>query len=213
MIIEKPKWLKEWLASGWMNPRIFAWELSIGDWIEKALDWVRDWLNWLNYQAELAYNWAIEVWEKAKELADVIWTEIGSIWNRISDIIEVWWSNLGEWWETTKTTILEWINIGWSLFNDWWKSWVTELWEWIDITLMPLLSKVAELFDITKEIGDFADVIWSELTELGKEHYILWDATIDFITNPVKYFMTQILPIIIEDFVRGFDRGLKGDKK
>lgn len=100
MAVSKPSWLRSWLSK--LNWDIFTWRVYIGDAIEGAIDWLLMVTNNALDFATLAFNKALDAWNKAVELGKELTTIVNKFRSEVFDRINVWWDELGEWWETKK---------------------------------------------------------------------------------------------------------------
>jgi len=177
MGIEKPSWLRDALASGWLNLQRGQWvnwqfivvppiSFTPGLWIETAIDWVVPWINSALTWGQQAWNKAADAWNKALEA-------LGKINNWLSNTWAWFFSSITSWWESTKWTVLGWVeNV---------KAWFLQV----------LPGKLAEWWEgIKSTLGDIGGAILTALIPF-KPILDFWNwkgkAMVDFFGNPQAY--------------------------
>lgn len=177
MAVSKPGWLTR--ALDLLNWDIFTWKVYIGDAVERGIDWTLEWVNWGIDQATLAYNKAVDAWDKAlevyRDLRSWVNTELQRAGNlidaaksflleRIRDIrsainsVDVWLDNFRR--DTLpKLLDTQWVRDffgkGISTINDWWAARRGEIDNRLDAEITPVRDEVnrrASIFGIVKNL-------------------------------------------------------------
>lgn len=163
---------------------------------------------WLNY-AEDAWNWVLYAFSNVVAIVDV-------------------------WWQATRITVQGWIETATQGFNELKVAW-DEFWQ------ITFPNWTTELLRIGSELSDFFTVTlptlidwkallpwWlTKLIDIGEliktafvEREAFWagwqdwkDKVTEFFTDPFEWIKTNIIDPIVDDFNRGFDRGMKGGEE
>lgn len=147
-----------------------------------------------------------------------------------------WWANvtsvITNWWSSTQYTVQSWIAIATEgldalkiAWNDFWTITFPEWTAKLDLVRADLTHFftyiLPELFDLAYAEqwwkSKFLDVTGAINTAFI-EHTPFWegwqdwrDAVTEFFTNPFDWIKTHIFEPIINDFITGFNKGLKGE--
>jgi len=157
--------------------------------LEEIGDWFYDWtsnvrgeiLNWWSWTTHVVEGWVTSALIEAKLYTDML---ANSFW----DLREAWDSFAGK--IPTLDSLLAWWS-NWTgellaIVNNWWTSTLTEVEGLIDSSF------------ILRE--DF----WSGWQDSR-------DKVTEFFTDPFNWIKAYIIEPIVDDFNRGFDRGMKGE--
>lgn len=143
-------------------------------------------------------------------------------------------ATLGDWWDTKKPIVQGWIDIATQGLNGlivaWDNFWKITFPQWTD-KLEVLGSDFGDFF--TQKLPTLFDVSYAELWWRGKfsdvtdtinsaftERESFWsgwqdfkDGIVLFFTDPLDWIKSHVIEPIVEDFNKGFDRGMKGEEE
>lgn len=144
------------------------------------------------------------------------------------------WGTVDSWWASTKPTVQGWIDIATQGFDSLQVAW-SNFW---NITWPGLTGNLARLraeWDYFWRVTypTLVDVQWAwswwtgRLTEVGdlinskfKEAAPLWEGwqdmraqVVEFFTDPLDWIKAHVIEPIVDDFNKGFDRGISGEEE
>lgn len=188
---------------------------DFNEWVDDTVDKLRDiwsqwdiwdYFRWWFEAAETAYNWFLGRWNWfQKEVAD--WWSI--IWPYVDSYIDKAVEGLSE------------LKVAWDTF------WTVTFPQWVTI-LEDLRATISDFFTTTlPTLIDWQSLLpwWlTKLIDIGElintaftEREPFWagwqdwkDKVTEFFTNPFNWIFTHVIEPIIDDFNKGFDRGMKG---
>lgn len=162
-------------------------------------------LGWLPNLDDINYwftNWISNVtsiitsWWNTTQLTVQGWIETAkSFLQSQINSLNTWLTSLQAAWDAFKgkipsiDTIISW-------FTNWWANILAQIIAWGALTALQIQSLIDSAFTLRNDY-------WA-----GWQDWRL--AVIEFFTNPFDWIKTHIFEPIVDDFNRGFDRGLKG---
>lgn len=181
---------------------------KFNEWVDYAHNWIEQILTEYDiYQAFKDYfTYAINAWNWILNF----WTYVGA--------------KVNEWWKPTAATVQGWISIAAQGLNDLLVAWDT-FWQ------ITFPNWTTELLKISSELSHFFtailptlfDIKYAEIWWVGKAKDIaslidtefkirlpFYNELVIFFTNPFDWIKAHIFEPIVDDFNRGFDRGMKG---
>lgn len=189
--------------------------LMFGDWAENVADQIASIFN-----PDEIYSYFKDYFTAAIRA----WDWVGAAWTNVTKIVY-------DWWAITKTTVLGWIDyateglialeVAWGEFKaitfPFWttalESIGSELSNFFTVTLPTLFDvKYAEEWWRGKAT-DTLEMINTAFTE-REGFWAGWqdwrDKVTEFFTDPFGWVKSHVIEPIVDDFNRGFDRGMKG---
>jgi len=148
-----------------------------------------------------------------------------------------WWSEvtsaIATWWSATATTVQGWIDTA--------KQWAKELIDQVGVLLgtlqeawdnfkenIPAISEIISWFTNwwdeiqahlehwwDKKLLDVGDLIISKLKDwlwFYDDFVDIWEGIKEFFVNPFEWIQTHVIEPMIDEFNRGFDRGMKDEE-
>ena len=197
--------------------------------------------NWLAWDFSSFAEWVYDVAARVAAILDwdTIWGYLTSWLPNLQDVSDWfydWWGNVGDvvsdWWDSVKYTVKGWIDIATqgldTLIAAWDDFWSVTFPQWTN-TLEGLASDISNFFTVTLPtlfdigyveqwwVGKFGEVT-SSIETAFKEHEPFWAGWQEiykqfasFFENPFDWIKLHVFEPIVDDFNRGFDRGLKGE--
>jgi len=185
-----------------------------------------DWVDALVLQLAQFFTWSnLEQWFKDWK------TKILDAWNWFNIRWSWFTSEVTDWWAETVPTVKGWISVATegldSLKVSWSNFWKVTWPQWTK-SFNDLLAKVSSFFTTTlptlvdwksllpwwmTRLIDVADLINSAFTErepFWKGWQDVASSAIEFFGDPLGWLKEHIFEPMVDDFNRGFDKGLKG---
>lgn len=172
--LAKPSELITFLAQPLLNFDIFTWHLGIGEWIEKAIDWVVEKINGIITWVTTIWNKVNAAWDKAVEVGQLIPSLINQavkgIQNFISSVptliqngvnaIKPWIQSMVESAISTVSNVINWLENTVNSIRAKWDSFAQNILPGL-VGAIPivgdLIKKVQSLIDTVGNIGPFLE--------------------------------------------------------
>lgn len=188
MPIIKPPELQEWLRE--FNYEILGIPLLFGDWIEIAIDWLLEPINYIANWAEAVSNWLVDFRAEVLDVIDLFLANLNQAISNILNTITAWGDILGEWWEDKKLLILGWIEAAIEGFNN-----LKVAWDNFWTTAFPNLVNFQWLTDWWgNRLSEIDTLITSRLQEWFPFYNTLsemWNSIVEFFIDPLDWLETR----------------------
>lgn len=189
MPIEKPPELRDWLREH--NYTFLGVNLFIGDWIEIAIDWLLEWINYFISWGEALYAWAVDLRQEVIEWFDKLTADIQDVWSWLSTQISAWWGELALWWADKTTIILGWIDAATQGFSE-----LKAAWDSFWTQTLPSLINISWLTSWWRgKLPDIKSLIDSTLLEWFPDYNNIRDTLLDvkeFFIDPLKWLYDKL---------------------
>lgn len=212
-------WCPSWLSSafnsiGDLFREIYLNLISFAQWVWALEDKITNFLTRLQLDAIIATPLAM----------------LSQVWNWFIDRVYYIRDIINTWWVATSLVVLSWIDVakaslqqiiatvqtGLNQVSTWWGDFVSlTLPTLLDISWLTSffgkgIASIGEWFTTQKErIEGWIGVATDAIVGVVNEHSDILDIVTELFTNPVEWLKTNFLDPIIEDFNRGFDRGMR----